>query len=400
MGKPRRANRDLVKAMNRNLILNMIRQYGPLSRTQLTEISRLSAGAVSQISNELCDENWVVSAGESASTGGRRPEMLRLNPTAGCVVGLKLMEDRLVCALTDLEGQVLTYTEAAMVYDHSVQTVSQKLAEIVRQTIQSAAMPWEKVLGVGIGLAGIIEHEYGLVHHSPYFHWRDVPLADLVAAQIDLPVYLENDVNTLTLAEQLFGIGRDIENFVLVTVGRGIGMGMILNHQLYQGLRGGVGELGHITVIPDGPACDCGKRGCLEAIAADPAVLRYVQNALQEGRSSTLTSEANFPEVIVAAEEGDSLAKEALAHSGAYLGLGISMIVNMLHPALIVISGEGVKAGEARLAPAFAALREHTFSGLLEGVEIITQEADDQTWARGAASLVLGKVFETPILTD
>ncbi len=398
MSKPRRGNRDLIKGMNRNLVLNIIRTQGPLSRTQLTEISGLSVGAISQITNELLADNWFAAVGEGDYTGGRRQVMLRLNPTKGYVVGLKLMESRIVCAVTDLEMTVLQYVESPRISDPTPAAISAALAGVVERTLSEAGIDRTQVFGVGVGLAGVVDCQAGSVHHSPFFHWHDVGLAELVESRLSLPVYIENDVNTLTIAEQLLGTGHEVENFAVATVGRGIGMGMVLNHRLYQGEQGGTGELGHITVDPNGQRCDCGKHGCLEAMAADPAVIQYVEKALSEGANSMMESPLGLGDVVEAAKQGDELALEALARSGRYLGIGLASVVNMLRPSLIIVSGEGVIAGDYRLQPMFAALREHSFNGLLENVEIVIKPTDDQTWARGAASLVVGKLFESPLV--
>lgn len=390
MNKPRRGNRDLMRAMNRNLILNMIRSQGPLSRTQLTELSGLSVGAVSQIANELIAAGWINEAGESDYTGGRRQVMLRLNPTAAYVVGLKLMENRVVCAVSDLETTVLNYIDRPLTGAHTPDAVAETLAQIVIQALYETGITREKVRGVGIGLAGVINGEAGIVHYSPFFHWQHVPLADKVARHLALPVYLENDVNTLTITEQLFGPGHDVPSFAVMTIGRGIGLGVVINHQLYRGHKGGVGELGHVTLVPDGPLCDCGKRGCLEALAADPAIFRAVRGDL--GAPPTLEA------VVQAADRGDDAARGALARSGHYLGLGLAMVVNLFCPTLIIVSGEGVAAGKYRLDPMFDTLRKHAFNGLLDGVEILVKPADDRAWARGAAGLVVGKLFESPLV--
>ncbi len=392
MNKPRRGNRDLMRAMNRNLILNMIRSQGPLSRTQLTELSGLSVGAVSQIVNALLSAGWINEAGESDYTGGRRQVMLRLNPTAGYVVGLKLMENRVVCAVSDLETTVLNYVDHPLTGAHTPDAVAATLAQIVIQALYETGITRENVRGVGIGLAGVINGEAGIVHYSPFFHWQHVPLADQVARHLGLPVYLENDVNTLTITEQLFGPGHDVANFAVMTIGRGVGLGVVINHQLYRGHQGGVGELGHVTLVPDGPLCDCGKRGCLEALAADPAILRDVKGALSMDTPLTLDA------VVQAADRGDEAARQALARSGHYLGLGLATVVNLFCPSLIIVSGEGVAAGAHRLDPMFETLRKHAFNGLLDGVEILVKPADDRAWARGAAGLVVGKLFESPLI--
>lgn len=390
MNKPRRGNRDLMRAMNRNLLLNMIRAQGPLSRTQLTALSGLSVGAVSQIVGDLIESNWVTEAGESDSTGGRRQVLLRLNPTAAYVAGLKLMEDCAVCAVTDLDATVLHYAEHPLPATQTPELIAQALAQVVIDALAQSGLRQDQVRGVGIGLAGVIDGDTGIVHYSPFFQWQDVPLAGLVAEHLHVPVYLENDVNTLTITEQLFGLGHDVPSFAVVTIGRGIGMGVVINHQLYRGHKGGVGELGHLTIEQDGPLCSCGRRGCLEALAADEAIVREAQRALE--------APVTMQQIIQAAQDGHEAACAALAHSGHYLGLGLAVVVNLFCPELIIVSGEGVAAGPCRLDPMFETLRANTFNGLLDGVKIEVKPTDDLAWARGAAGLVVGKLFASPLV--
>ncbi len=393
-----RGNRDLIKAMNRSLILNTLRREGSLSRTQLTDISGLSVGAVSQITNELIENKWLLEVGEGDYTGGRRQMLLRLNPEAGFAVGVKLMEGRAICAITNLESEALHYAESETGSDHSPEAISAALSSLIERAIAEAKLPPHRLFGVGIGLAGVIYSPLGMVHYSPFFGWKDVPLGELVRQKLGLPVYIENDVNTLTLTEQLFGAGRHEAHFVVATIGRGIGMGMVIHHQLYQGSAGGVGELGHITLDPNGPECDCGKRGCLESLASDTAVLSYVQAALAQGEISQLSQPAALSDVVAAADAGDALARYALARSGSYFGMGLAVVINILCPPLIVISGEGVAAGDHRLNATFAAMRQHTFNGLMENVKVIVKPTDDRAWARGAAGMVIGKLFELPLV--
>lgn len=383
-----RGNRDLIKAMNRSLLLNIIRREKQLSRTQLTDVSGLSVGAVSQIITELLDKNWLLETGEGDYTGGRRQTMLRLNPNAGYAVGVKLMENRVVCAVTDFAARILYHGNYAVNGSEYPAVTSEAVAQIVERTLVEAGVDRAQVFGVGIGLAGVIHPHHGIVHYSPFFGWRDFPLAQQVQRCLNLPVYVENDVNTLTLSEHLFGSGRHHENFVVVTVGRGIGMGMVINGQLYQGSRGGAGELGHIILnLP--LARERGKdAGSLEGLAADPAVI--LQAGLPAAPEPTLTA------VVQAAAAGHTPAQDALAQSGEYLGVGLATLINILCPPLIIISGEGVVAGDDRLKPMFEAMHRYTFNGLLDDVEVVVEPTDDQAWARGAASLVIGKVFESP----
>ncbi|HRL12028.1 MAG TPA: ROK family protein [Aggregatilineales bacterium] len=380
----KRGNRDLIKAMNRNLLVNILRREGALSRTQLTEISGLSVGAVSQITTELILDRWILEMGEGDYTGGRRQVLLKLNPTMGYALGLKLMEDRAVCAVTNFDARVLHYREQPLNAGPQPEAISDALAQIINDVIASSGLQHDQFFGIGVGLAGVIYGQRGIVHYSPFFGWRDVPLAHMLQARLGLPVTIENDVNTLTLTEHLFGAGRQCSNLVVVTIGRGIGMGMIVNGQLYHGAQGGAGELGH-TII------DASRRpaGSLEQLASDPAVLDAFSAA---GQAIDLKA------VSAMAQAGDDRSRALLAASGDYLGIALANVVNILSPEMLIVSGEGVLAGSHRLDPMLDALKRHAFNGLLDDVQVVIEPTDDQAWARGAASLVLSKVFESPLV--
>jgi len=372
--------------MNRNLLLNIIRREGRLSRTQLTERSGLSVGAVSGIVNDLIKDHWLLEVGEGDYTGGRRQTPLRLNPDAGFAIGLKLMENRIVAAVTDLETSIRQYFDRSYTFTSDPERLADILANTINLTINETAIPQDKLFGVGMGLAGVIYTHTGIVHYSPFFGWRDVPLAHMVAQRIALPVYVENDVNTLTITEQLFGAGQQSSNFVVVTIGRGVGMGIVINGQLYRGNRGGAGELGHVVLSRMNDA----QYVCLEDLSADPVVLREV--AAADGRAPN-----DLHDVVTMAKGGHAGARAALARSGEMLGLGLAAVVNMLCPELIVISGEGVEAGDFRLKPMLESMKQHTFDGLMDHLRVVIEPTDDRAWARGAASLVISKAFASPI---
>ena len=396
----RRGDKTLIRTMNRSLVLNLIHGRGPLSRTEIARSSGLGNATVSEISSELVATGLVEEVGEGESTGGRRPLLLQLNPNAGYVVGIKVMEQTITCALADLNAKVIAHYSYLVGADHSPVAIQTLLIETVTEALHNAQISTKRVLGIGIGLAGLIDARHGIVRYSPYFDWHDVDFAKQLVAHFDLPVYLENDVNTLTVAEQWFGHGRGIDNFVVVTVGRGIGSGIVMNGQF---CREAAGEIGHLTMIPNGPRCPCGKQGCLEAISADPAVLRAVRERLAEGQVSVLSQslsrsgELTLDDVLNAADTGDSLAIKALDNSGYFLGMGIANLVNLLSPQLVIVSGEGMRAGKYRIEAMQRAIREHVFNGLGEHLRLVEEQIGDETWARGAASLVLGEIFKSPV---
>jgi len=399
LARLRKGNRDLIKEINRNLVLNLIKSRGPISRTDIARLSGLSLATVSGITGDFIKAGLVHEMGEGESTGGRRPVLLRLNYQAGFVVGVKLMEQAVASALTDLEAQVLHHRVTTLEDQRDLAAVQEVITAAVEATIAESGVDRQRVLGIGVGMAGVVDGEAGVCRYSPFFGWRNVQFARPLADHFGLPVYLENDVNTLTIAEQWFGYGHGVDHFVVVTVGRGIGAGIVVNGQFYRGALGGAGEFGHITLAEDGPPCDCGKRGCLEALASDPAVVRQARAAIALGEQTALVGvePLTLDDIVAAAEAGDELARRLLADSGHWLGMGIATLVNILNPQLVIVGGEGVRAGEWRFEPMREAIREHAFDGLADDLNIVIEPAGDETWARGAACVVLGEIFKPPV---
>jgi predicted NBD/HSP70 family sugar kinase len=185
----------------------------------------------------------------------------------------------------------------------------------------------------------------------------------------------------------------------VVTVGRGIGAGFVLNGRFYGGHAGGIGELAHVTVAPDGPSCACGKRGCLEALASDVALAGAARAAVASGAHTTLATvdEISLQSIVAAADGGDTIARHLLAESGRWLGVGIGALVNLLNPQLVIVAGEGVEAGHWRLDPMRRALDEARFESLGAEMRLVVESAGDIAWARGAACVVLGEFFKSPL---
>jgi len=387
-------NRDLIRAINRSTILNTIKTYVAIPRAEIARLTGLSPATVSGISAELIQENLVFEKETGDSSGGRRPIMLAINPHGGYVVGIKVMEDHALGALTDLEATLLG-KQSYPLTDTSPLGVSQALSELIWELLNKSENPAPNLMGVGVGLAGIVDSVQGLVRQSPFFGWIDVPLRELIQDRVNAPVYLDNDVNTLAFAEKWFGAGRGIDNFLVVTFGRGIGLGIVVNGQFHHGTRGSAGEVGHIVIQPGGELCACGKRGCLEMYASEPAMLRQSAEAFRQGRLSTLPKTPQ--EMIALAANGETAAQEIFAQAGQLLGQSIANLINIFNPERILINGEGVRAGKWLFDPMRAAIDEHTMPSLRQDVSILVEPFGDDAWARGAASLVLHELFESPI---
>ena len=398
MPRLRTANRQLIRAINRSTILNLIKIGGAVSRTGIVRLAGLSPATVSEITANLIAEGLIYEKAAGGSTGGRPPILLALNRDAAFVVGLKLAERQISAALTDIEATILHTLTVPAAENTSVERAVVAMAQGVEQVIAQSSVARDRVTGVGVGLAGIIDAERGVCRYSPILGWRDVPLGQLLKERIGIPVHIDNDVNTLTMAEKWFGAGQGIDDFLVVTVGRGVGLGIVVNGQFYRGTRGGGGEFGLTVMDPDGPLCNCGKRGCLEAYVADPALLGQAREAAAQGELGDVTpDELNVERVVELAQAGDETLREILAQAGRVLGRGVANLVNVFSPARIIISGEGVRTGDWLFEPMREAVAQHAFDDLAKDTEIVVQEWGDEAWAWGAASLVLQGIFKSPI---
>jgi predicted NBD/HSP70 family sugar kinase len=394
MAKQPLGNRDLIRAINRSAVLNTIKNYGPISRTEIARKTGLSAATITGISTELLQDNLIFEKEEGDSSGGRRPILLALNPRGGFVVGLKLTEENVTGALTDLEATVIA-KQTLTLKDQSLDKVINSIVDVIEELEGLASIEQQNLFGVGIGLAGIVDADSGVLRYSPIFGWHDVPFVDLVQSRLNVPVFIDNDVNTFTLTERWFGKGRGVENFLTVTVGRGIGMGIVVNGQLYQGVKGGAGEFGHTVINPEGPMCDCGKRGCLEVYVSDPALVKSGQAASESGKiKGEVRSIADLQKL---AEEGDPGSVGVYVSAGEMLGRGIANLINVFNPELIIVGGEGVRAGDLIFEPMCDSIAKNVMPGLVDDTEIKIELWNDDAWARGAAGLVLRELFESPI---
>jgi len=387
-------NRDLIRAMNRSIILNEIKTYGPIARAEVARRIGLSPATVTAITAELINKDLVFEKDVGDSSGGRRPILLAINPSGGYVIGIKLTETQAIGALTDLEATVIVKREDDL-NERDPEMVVQQLSILVAKLLQMAGLPKKKLLGVGVGLAGIVDSEQGILRQSPFFGWRDISLGEMLRKRVRVPVYVDNDVNTLTLAEMWFGGGQGIDSFLIVTIGRGVGLGIVVNGQFYRGVRGGAGEFGHIVIDPEGPTCECGKRGCLETYVGDPGILRMADEAVNRGDiREPITSMADL---LTKARAGDSGAIAVFTRAGSFLGQGIANLVNIFNPQKILISGEGTRAGDLLFAPMRESIKNNVMPGLSKDTTIQIDAWGDDAWARGAASLVLRQLFLSPL---
>jgi predicted NBD/HSP70 family sugar kinase len=266
--------------------------------------------------------------------------------------------------------------------DPRPEPVVRAMAALARDLERRAPAVGGTSVGVGVGLGGHVDARAGLVRYSPMLGWRDVPVQRMLAEELGLPVLIENDVNTLAVAEQWFGAGRDTSSFAVVTVGAGVGGAIVIDDTLLHGVSGAAGELGHNVVDPAGPPCHCGKRGCVETYASDEAIMLGIA-AARAAPPGTLA------EAIELAHAGDEAAREAFTRAGRALGQGLSGLVNLLNPPLVILSGEGISASDLFIDALSDELARNTFSSAAADCRLVVRPLPDETWARGAAATML-----------
>ena len=379
-----KSDQTTVRTLNRRLILNHLRQHGAQSRAQLADVTGLSPAAITGVTAGLMDDGLLIEQALGSSSGGRPPIMIDIDYPSHYAVGIKVMESRLEAVLTDLSTTVLQQQQVDL-ESHTPEAVAIAASKITTALLKRAKAPRERLIGVGIGMPGVID-DAGVCHSSPILAWRNVPIAAMIADSINATVWVDNDVNAFAAAERLFGHGKRAQNFIALTVGRGIGMGLVMNGEVYRGRNGGAGEFGHVPSEPSGRLCECGNLGCLEAYAAEPALVQRYND-----RSSSNVSDIHA--LLERSKGGDALALELLSDAGERVGRALAGVLNVFNPELIVVGGEGVRLGEAFFAPMRDALERHAFNGLANDVQIFIDAWGDDAWARGAASLAVQRAF-------
>ncbi|MER5428009.1 ROK family transcriptional regulator [Streptomyces sp. NPDC002588] len=370
-------------------VFTTVLSQGPLTRLELARRAGLSAAAVTKAVRPLIESGYLV---EDADAGtrpalGRPANLVRVDGGRALFIGLKLTGDEIIGVLTDLCCRILLARHVPLAR-RDPKAVLVSAAEVVLELLTGADGYGVRVVGLGIAASGDVDRVEGVVRYSPFLDWRDVPLAGLAGTITGLPVTVDNDVRALTVAEQWFGAGVGLSDFAVVTVGAGIGCGLVVHGRVVAGAHGVAGEIGHVTVDPNGPLCHCGNRGCVEAIAADPAILARI-------RETTGVEVADTAEAVELARGGDSGAREAYARAGEAIGRGIATVANLLGPERVLISGEGLAAYDLFAEQIRDAFTAAAFGSAAQ-CDVQTRPLPFEEWARGAAATAIQSFITAP----
>lgn len=363
-------------------VLGLLGTRGPLSRAQIARELGISPATVTQITKALLARGLVEELDQVPSLGGRPARLLGLVATAAGAIGAKVTADHVAVVHVALSGEV-THSRVHP-FDPDAPEALDDLAAVLRTAVDGFD---GHLLGVGIGIPGATDSQASGNVEAPTLGWGDVRLGRIMRAALGVPVLVENDVNTLAVAERVYGIGREHGSYLVVTIGRGVGCGVVIDGALYRGAFGGAGEIGHIPMSDDGPVCGCGNRGCLEAYIGQAALERL---AAERG----LIDPGGSVEALQArADAGDPGARDLYAEAGALLGRALAGVVHTTDPEAVVLLGEGVAAWR-HWEPGFSgAFRRHLMPSRRD-TRFVVETWDEDKWALGAAALVLASPFD------
>ena len=369
--------------VNRSAVLAQLGAQ-PASRADLARAIGVSPALITQLVKELIADGLVVELEHSPSQGGRPARILGLVTTAGRSVGLKIAPDHLAFVDVGLDGAVIRSAQEP--FDASSATLLEDLASSLREFIDGgSALP---VLGIGVAVAGSVDSQGSGIVDSYQLGWNKVPIGPDLRRTLGLPVLVENNVNALAMAERLFGIGRSHDNFLTLTIGTGIGAAIIMDGGVMRGGSGGAGEIGHVPVVENGELCTCGNHGCLETVIGQRGLER---TARERG---VISADAGIVALTRAADAGDARAQAIFGEAGHMLARVLAGVVQVFDPEIVVLLGEGAAAW-SHWSFGFEPEFRSTLLPSRRGVPVTVEAWTDESWAQGAACLVLSTPFDS-----
>ncbi len=399
----RTGDQSLVRELNRSILLQCLRVGPPLSRADLAATTGLNKTTVSNFIDGLIAEGFVREVGRDASGGGRPGVLLELNADGGWIIGGEIGVGRMAVVVANLRATIAWRREVPFLKEASQESVLVRLDALLRQAKQFAQRNSRRLLGVGVAVPGLVDVSSGVLVFEPNMGWRDVPLRDQLASKLGLPAFIDNDANAAALAERYFGAAQDVDDFVFVVAGIGLGAGLVVGGHVLSGASGYAGEAGHTTIDPDGPPCRCGSRGCWERLASQRALIERVDQALRAGSPSRIPSrvdggETTLQAVLDAARQGDAVALQALHETGTYLGIGIANLINLLNPQMVAFGGPLSLAHEFLMPAARQVVADRAMAELGRAARIVVSTLEADACVLGGVALVLHDILRQPPL--
>ena len=389
-----RVQQDFARGSNEAWLLRLLHERQTTTRAELEMLTRLSPSTISKVVRRLLETGYATEAGIVPSTGGRPSKQLVLCPEARCAIGAELSLQRLRVAVTDLNasiGHIYEVDTPAL----DIERIAESLGELIAQVVNEVGR--ERIVGVGIAVPGVADTARGRMVLYSDLNLRDYPLAARIQATTGFFPLLYNRSTSAAMGEKWQGDGRHVQSLFYLALDAGVSGGLILRGQSYQGASPAVGEIGHFTVLPDGPTCFCGNRGCLQTVASSGALAQRARELIKQGQPSTLSAAVDGHldlvdglMVLRAANAGDPLATQVLAEAADYVGLAVGNVINLVSPEMVVLGGPMVWAcPEPWVGMIQASIQRRTLAVTIAGTQIVVSRLGRNSRCIGAAALTI-----------
>jgi N-acetylglucosamine repressor len=381
-GKP-----ELLKRINRNIIIKLIIKHGVISRSELSKITKLALPSVMRIVQGLINENLLKEVGKGDSTGGRKPSLITLNQEALYIIGVEIAI-KTTMVLTDLGGNVIDRWEAPQESYASPVEMLERINENIERLIANHKIDRKKIAGIGIGTPGSNFKHIKDVENSILKGWEEIDVKAWFESKTDLPIFIDNVARTRTLSELWFGVGKRIKSFIYVFVDQGVGCGIVNNNTIYEGYSSVAGEFGHTIIEYDGRECYCGNRGCVEMYVSAGAITNEVVKALG-------ISEEDFKFKNVIEHETEPKIQKVLSDSGKILAAGVANLINIFNPQAVVLGGIVPSESRYFAESVMEAIDANVFSNNAMDTPVFISDIDQDRICIGSVALVINEVFKS-----
>ncbi|MBS4220425.1 ROK family transcriptional regulator [Bacillus sp. FJAT-49711] len=389
---------QLIKELNKSIILDIIRKNGPISRAEIAKKINISPTTVTSAVSDLIRDSLVVEGGTGESSGGRKPILVQLNPDICFLIGVAIDASKITIAELNLNAKV-TRKEVHSLEENVDLDLSTELIEIIEHFFKKCKN-LQDCLGISITIQGIVDSEKGIVAYNPKLKIHDLPLKNAIEEAFNIPTYIDNDTNGSLLAEKGFGMYQQSKNLIYVTIGDGVGASMLVNDSIFRGYHGGAGEFGHTTIDYEGATCNCGNVGCLENYVSWHAIYSRIVSDIKAGKKSLLVEEVNghlsniTPDLFrKAIYDGDVLANSILDDVAFYLGTGLVNLIHLFNPERIILGGDLAFENPQLIKKVNDHISRFALQTHTHNLEVLPSSFGNDSEVVGSASLLLHELF-------
>jgi len=401
-------NATYINKLNKIKVLEYIRKEHSISRADIAKATRLSSPTVTRIVESLINnEKLVIDLGVGSSDVGRPPNLVSFASKDRFIIGVDIGRTNISAAIADLDAKIIHETKQPTGAEEGYEGVIARVARMIEELVVLSEVNRNNIMGVGLAVGGLIDNKREIIEFSPDFQWRNVDPAKKLSEAVGLPVMIDNVTRVAAIGELHYGIGEKYRNFICVNIGYGIGAGIIIDGKPFYGSHGVSGEFGHIKVSKDNDSlCNCGNRGCLEAVASGYGIAMTMRKLLREGATSRVLTvnqsdweNITAERVIEAAKQGDPLSLEVIHDAMEYLAIGIVNLITLFDPEAIILSGRVALAGDLIVGPIKAAVKSRSINVNRKDIHVGVATYGSRAALMGSIALILNEVLNLQLIS-